>query len=279
MYLLGKNIKFNKRTPVHADGELWIVSYADMMTLLFGFFVILFAISKLDDDKFYSVGKELAETFRGDATEAKSSSEVGMHMQSRQMRALQLLVAMLNLGENVEEAVDKIEKKIQTAEDFSAAKKALLEELSSTNYEILSQLRGSTLDKEDKLEIVIPDTFLFKSGSAELLPDALKKIKEFARIISKIDALIGVEVIGHTDSLPPSKTSLYPSNWALSSARAGTVASELIKNGVSSRMMNVRGLASLQPLFPEYKPDGTLIKENLTKNRRVHIVIKKKKDE
>jgi len=278
LYLLGKNIKFEKKTHFHTEGEIWIVSYADMITLLFGFFVILFAISKLDDDKFYSVGRQLSEAFRGDISEAKSASEVGMMMQSRQMRALQLLVAMLNLGENVEDAVDKIERKVRSSKDFSSAKESILEELSSSDYEILSQLRGSTFDKEERLEIAIPDSFLFKSGSAELIPSALKQIKNIAKIITKVDSLVGIEVTGHTDSLPPKKNSLFPSNWALSSARAGAVANELIKNGLSPRMMEVRGLASLQPLFPEYSSEGIIIKENLYKNRRVHIVIKKKRD-
>src|SRR4051794_26707088 len=89
--------------------EPWLVSYADMMTLLFGFFVILFSLSQMDENKFTSVGKQLAEAFKGQVD--KNETEVGMIMEARQIRALQMMVAMLNLGD-MEKVVESVERRL-----------------------------------------------------------------------------------------------------------------------------------------------------------------------
>src|SRR3954469_3184543 len=107
--LIGKR---HRGSGHEANEELWIVSYADMMTLLFGFFVILYSLSNVDDRKLSVVGKQLAAAFRGEVDHKDSKSEVGMLMEARQIRALQLLIAMLSLGENMDQAVDNIERRV-----------------------------------------------------------------------------------------------------------------------------------------------------------------------
>lgn len=279
MDLLGKNIKFHKRGVAPGESELWLVSYADMMTLLFGFFVILYSISAIDESRFNDVGRQLAEAFRGDVEELKSQSEVGMLMQARQIRALQLLVAVLNLGETVEEAVDKIEKQVATQKNFAAAKAVLEEGMTTDKDSLLESLKAKITTYEDKVELAIPGGVLFRSGTADLMPEAKVGLQQIARYLHKLKDLVGVEIVGHTDSAPAASQSLYPSNWSLSSARAGAVAEELVRNGVNPKILVTRGMASYQPLFPERRPNGAWIRENMSKNRRVHIIIRKSHDQ
>ena len=276
MGLLGK--RFGNNMQRHGDNsehaELWIVSYADMMTLLFGFFVILYSLSQVDDKKFSAVGKELAETFRGQVD--KSETEVGQLMDARQIRALQMLLAMLNLGENVEQAVENIERKAAGAQSMDAARRMLIEDLKAKDQDAtLESLRLNVTHKDDQVEIALPDTMLFESGTADLTPRAKVGLKRIAGFLTRIKGLASIEVIGHTDSLPPSRSSKYPSNFALSAARAGAVTEEIMKHGVEGKNVATRGMASLQPLFPERRSDGSIIPDNLAKNRRVSILVKK----
>lgn len=254
-------------------GELWIVSYADMVTLLFGFFVILFSLSQVDDKKFNSMAEEMAESFKGDVA-SKKESDQGLLMEARQIRALQMLVAMLNLGENVEQAVENIERKVAAGKSMEVARDLLMKDIKQ-NQDQLRELQLAVTDKSDQIEIALPDTMLFESGTADLTPKARVGLKSIASYLMKIQGLTGLEVVGHTDSLPPARSSKFPSNWALSAARAGAVAEELLRHGVSSKSLVTRGMASLAPLFPERRGDGSLIPQNLPKNRRVSIIVKK----
>jgi len=254
--------------------EVWLVSYADMMTLLFGFFVILHSISNFDDQKLSQVGRQLAETFEG-KIEKKEGSDTGVLMEGRQVRALQLLVAMLNMGDNVEAFVEKIEKSIQDTKNLDAAKQALAQQFKEDSADTLDLLRATVLAKTDLIEIALPETALFLSGAAEVKPEGKAALARVATYLNRIQGLASLEIVGHTDSVPVPRTSRYPSNWALSAARAGAVADELLKHGIEPRSLLTRGMASLQPLFPERRPDGTLIRDNLAKNRRVSIIVKK----
>lgn len=276
MELLGRKAKLFKRQQEYGDSQVWLVSFADMMTMLFCFFVILYSLSSIDETKLTDVGKELAEAFRGDVQELKSQSKVGMMMQARQIRALQLLVAMLNLGD-MNEAIDKIEKEVSEAKNLEAAKEAILKDMKKDQDGVLKDLLAKTIEQEDRIELALPGSMLFTPGSAELTPQARQGLRKIARYLNRVQGLLGVEVVGHTDSAPPSRRALFSSNWALSAARAGAVAEVLIQSGVDSRNILTRGMADLKPMFPERRPNGGWNRENMAKNRRVHIIIKRSK--
>jgi chemotaxis protein MotB len=275
MDLLGKNIKFHNRGPSPNEGDLWLISYADMVTLLFCFFVILYSFSTIDEKKLSEVGRGLAQTFSADTEVARNLTDTGMLIQSRQARAFQVLVSVMNLGDTVEDAVDKIEKEVSARKGIAAARDVLQEGIGGGTDNIINSIKGQVSVHEDRIELAIPDGLMFKSGTAELVPEAKKALKRIAETLNKIKDVVGLEIVGHTDSSAASKRSQFPSNWALSSARAGAVAEELIRDGVSSKNMATRGMASLQPLFPERRANGTWIPENMAKNRRVHIIVKK----
>ncbi len=272
MAMVGRKKKFG-RAPVAHGEELWVVSYADMMTLLFGFFVILYSLSQVDDKKFNAVGREIADAF-GEKKKTEDS-ELGQINEQREIRALQYLIAMLNLGDNMEEAVDKIERAVHDSKDFDAAKQVMKEIVDAHKNGALSGIANKLPEKSEVTEIVLPDSMLFTSGRAELNPAAKATLGEIARLLAKVEGLAKVEVVGHTDSQRPSGKSPYSSNWALSAARAGAVADELAKAGVPPKTLLTRGMADVQPLFPERGEGGRLIPENLVRNRRVHIILKR----
>ena len=255
--------------------EPWLVSYADMVTLLFGFFVILYSMSTLDEKKFEQMSEKVAAAFK--STEDAGKKDSGLTNEARQIRALQLLVAMLNLGESVDQAVKSIEKAAATKTDMEAIKSALEEKLKNDPNVTLGKSKPTELPS---VELVLPEKILFQPGMAELSPEAQKKIQQLGHEFRKIDAIEKIEVIGHTDSSPPGKNAAYKTNFALSSARAGAVAQELLHSGIPPEMIAIRGMADLEPLVREETPGSPKTSPSISKNdpsinRRVHIILRK----
>jgi chemotaxis protein MotB len=258
--------------PKVEDGEGWLVSYADMMTLLFGFFVIIYSMSQVDDKKFQSMGKQLAEAFGGEKQNKNVSLHEGISMETREARAFQLLSSILNLGES-ENAVEKVESAASNEKNMGAAKEIWSKELKGTLTEESNIFPKSSLEKNAHVEMVLPETILFAPGNDLLTMKAESIIKKISQSLQKIEDLVGIEVVGHTDSTPPAANSKFRTNFALSSARAGAVAQALIDNGLDPTAVSVRGMGGLRPLFPETGVTGQTLEENRNKNRRVSIVL------
>jgi chemotaxis protein MotB len=258
--------------------ELWIMSYADMVTLLFGFFVILYSFSTLDEKKFQQMSEKMAAAFKStEDFQKKTTADVGLTNEARQIRALQLLVAMLNLGENQEQALKKIEAAAANSAEMEALKSAMREKIKSDpNMNMMKSKSGAP----PTIDLVLPEKILFASGMAELSPSAQKSIQKLGKNIRGFGSIEKIEVVGHTDSSPPSKTALFRSNFALSSARAGAVAQELMKSGIPAEMLSVKGMGDIEPLSVENlqnKPPSSTATPtgNGIINRRVHIILHK----
>ncbi len=268
-------VDLNKLKFEEDDSVDWIFSYADMMTLLLGFFIILYSFSKFDESKFDQLANELSETFAGE--EAKTEVVVGMKNETRQLRALQLLVAMLNIGDNVEDAVNKIEETYSGKGASEAAKADLVDKISKKDAKALKALTGGTKDSDTYIKLIVPNETLFLLGSDKLALSAKEKIRSLGRSIASVKQLVEVEIVGHTDSIKPSNRAKFSSNWALSAARAGSVAEELINAGIDGKYIHTSGIAATKPLFPEYTSTGKPNRDNMKKNRRVTITVKKRR--
>ena len=269
----------NKRGPFrfvendedHGD-ELWIMSYADMVTLLFGFFVILYSFSTVDDKKFDQMSEKLAEAFKSEKTTDRP--EEGISNEARRVRALQMLVSMLNLGETVEEALPKIENSYIEAKTTKTASDQILSGAVAKNMHTIGEVKKSSSKEFQTIELVLPANVLFPSGGYRLSKKASASLQDLASDIRNISGLHEIEVVGHTDSAAPGKNDIYTSNFELSALRAGAVASVLSKFGVEEKKLRVRGLGSAQPLLSESDPNGRPIAANRAKNRRVGILLK-----
>ena len=259
------------------DGELWLVSYADMVTLLFGFFVILFSFLNIDDKKFDQMSEKVAEAFKSNDTENISKSEVGVIGEERQVRALQMLITMLGMGENMDTTVNQIEEVYAQSQMDASAKNIIKEKIISRHREIIA----SSTENESlhNVELILPELSLFNSGDTRLKANAKAKIRALATDLNLIDGLVEIEVNGHTDSQAVRKNSPYINNFTLSSVRAGAVAEILLQTGISPKKISVRGMGSLFPILPERDLEGNLIYANMAKNRRVTILVKMRKND
>lgn len=256
----------------HED-EQWLVSYADMVTLLFGFFVILYSFSNLDEKKLAQVAAEMTASFEGSA-ETHPETETQRDLE-QQLKAFKVLVKTLGIADSTEAATRKIEA-MQDGKQSARSASKILQELARTQKNEVRELVQNTAPQEQLTELILPDLSLFKAGSADLLPSAETKIQALARDLRVLRDIAEIEVVGHTDNAPPGKNALFRDNFTLSSLRAGTVAQRLIQYGISPSLLAVKGMGGLRPIAPERDEQGRWIKENMAKNRRVHIVLRRR---
>jgi len=238
-----------KKAKVQKDTiDRWLLTYSDLMNLLLIFFIILYAISQVDSSKYNQLAYSLREAFGTSA----SSTYIGTHGSSNSIIDLDSGSASTVIPDKLEDTqMEEVKKKI----DEVVAKSGI-----DNSIEVTIKERG--------IEISIRDSLLFKSGSSDIEPKAKETIVQIGNILHNLsDNQIRVE--GHTDN-EPIRTTQYPSNWELSSARAVNVLRILIdESGIDPKMVSAIGYGEFRPKLP-----NTSI-ENKIKNRRVDIVVVK----
>ncbi|MCA9821639.1 MAG: OmpA family protein [Dehalococcoidia bacterium] len=226
--------------PAHAENhERWIVSYADMVTLLFALFVVLYAISDTNPEKLEVVRTSLDRAFDvGVLTSTDGASPV---FEGGGGLAPSLADLKLNSLKIVTEDLTTF------ASDTGIIGKV--------------QVRGSA----DGVTISLADDLLFASGSAALRPGSQDVLQRLAALLNEMPNEIRVE--GHTDTVPVNSDE-YATNWELSTARATTVLRYLTDEaGVDPARMSVAGYADTRPVGDNSTPEGRAL------NRRADIVI------
>lgn len=229
----------------HDNHDRWLISYADFVTLLFAFFVVMYSISSVNEEKYKSFGEALNSAFNKEAGAHPAAS--GPQEQSRLFMTDR---QTLRLGEQ--------QRRIQ------AHMKSLNTGLSQVMANLIDQRQVSINQTKRGVEIDISASALFRTGEAALQPGTLDVLRQVAVVLSKEE--LPIEVEGHTDDVPIA-TAQFPSNWELSSARASSVVRQLVESGVPAKRLAVVGLASNQPLAPNDSPEGRAM------NRRVTITI------
>lgn len=243
----------------------WMGTYGDMMTLLLCFFVLLFAFSTMDSQKF----KTMMEAFQGSFGVLSGGKTVSpealitntrINNRGQRMKFIMLSKEIQKKLNDIEEMKKELEEE-KKEDKTEEGKKAAEEETKFTSVKITR--RG--------LEISLGDDALFQSGEA-VLSENSKKILD--SIISKIDGLDNEVVIeGHTDDVPINSQK-YPSNWELSTSRATNVLKYMIQEKPELKgTISAAGYADTKPKAKNDTEDGR------RKNRRVDIVILKSIDE
>lgn len=231
----------------HDNHDRWLISYADFITLLFAFFVVMYSISSVNEGKYKTFSDSLSMAFTNQPSSV--STTVVPNQQEQMLKAL-VDRRTARLGEQ--------QRKIQER------MKAIAGSLSQVMAGMINQGLVSVNQAKRGVVIDISASSLFRTGDAVLQPGTLEVLRQVAAVLSKEDHPIEIE--GHTDDIPIA-TAQFPSNWELSSARASSVARMLIDNGVPAKRLAVVGLASNQPLALNDSP------ENRARNRRVTITI------
>lgn len=208
-------IKKKKKHAEHNNEDRWLLTYADLITLLLGLFVILYAMSKIDVGKYAEMVAAMGGVFGKDKPGI-------LQGQSGMMQT-----AMPTLQNERQ----KIEQEIRNALG------------SGVNKELVSISQN-----ERGITIHIMEELLFNSGSAELKASSLIILDSLAMVLKKIPNDIRVE--GHTDNVPIS-TVKFPSNWHLSVDRAVNTGYYIIqKHGLDAEKVSVVGYSEYHPLVP-----------------------------
>lgn len=231
----------------HDNHDRWLISYADFVTLLFAFFVVMYSISSVNEGKY----KAFSESLSIALTNQPSSAPISI-VPNEQELLLKALVdrRTTRLGEQQL----KIQERMKNI--AGGLGQIMAPMVNRGIMSIVQSRRGVVID--------ISAQALFGTGEAVLQSESIEVLKQVAAVLAKEEYAIEVE--GHTDDIPIA-TAQFPSNWELSSARASSVARTLIDNGVPAKNLAVVGLASNQPLVPNDS------QENRAKNRRVTITI------
>ena len=243
-------MKRKKKHEEHVD-EAWLLPYSDMLTLLLALFIVMFAMAKVDDEKFQEIKSEFGTIL---SSHHSNSSVIG---------------SVIDMGETTPR------KKAATS---AAAVRTQLEnqQLEKISDQLAQELAASGLKEQtevrlesDGLHITLASSILFASGSAEitdttrqsldLLSDSLKKLKANKIVIA-----------GHTDNVPEKGSGRYQSNWDLSSARAITVMEYFISKGaVLEKNAAIQAFADTEPKADNNTPQGR------SENRRVEMIIQR----
>lgn len=254
-----------KRHEEHENHERWLVSYADFITLLFAFFVVMYAISSVNEGK-YRVLSETLESVFTSPNRSTNPIQVGELSRGEGPRVASPGTPDLP---TFEIELPKVPNQPPPGEDSVKSIEQLNEQLSSALALLIENEDVIIKQTDDWLEVEIKSNFLFGSGEARLAGDAVPVIGQIADVLAPVANPVQVE--GFTDDIPIS-TPRFPSNWELSAARAASVVNLLGRFGVAPQRMSAIGYGEFKPIADNDTEAGR------QKNRRVVLVILGSKD-
>lgn len=243
-----------RREEEHENHERWLVSYADFITLLFAFFVVMYAISSVNEGKYKVLSNALTNAFKN--TTAVPGGQPLAVIQGAPPVETRPVVKVDKLS-----PPDKLEEKRQIDRKnmrnmASNIMQALQPLVAQGKVKLLETSRGVTIE--------INDSILFPAGQARLQVESMNALAAVAQVLSGADYPITIE--GHTDNVPIS-TPQFPSNWELSAMRATTVLRLFNDNGVGAERLTAIGYGETRPVETNTTPEGR------ARNRRVSILI------
>lgn len=231
--------KYDEATDNH---ERWLISYADFITLLFAFFVVMYAISVVNEGKYKVFSDALGNAFGGRAA-PKSTPQI--------QGAIQLPNI---IAKRRAEALRRERERLTT----------LARDLTSTLAPLVKEGKVRVTQNSRGVSVEINASVLFDSGNATLTADSREALQALAVLLRDDPHTLQVE--GHTDNLNI-RNPVFPSNWELSAARAGAVVRLFIDSGVAPERMTVVGHGSNIPVAPNDEAEGR------ARNRRVAVTI------
>lgn len=239
-----KDTTYNDKFITYDDESIWLITYADLMTILLVFFVLLFVLVSMENEKF----KHAVESLK---------------IQVRDTNAMIGLQELMEISDNRDNQIT-----IEDVTGLHSREATLFENISKFASATGIRQHISTRILDGKIIVSIKGKALFPSGSAQLNGTAEYIFDEIIRILDDYPDY-NINIKGHTDNIPIS-TNLYPSNWELSAVRATTVLKYLINKGVSPQRLTATGYGDSMPLLPNTND------ENRAQNRRVEFVLEKK---
>ncbi len=276
-----------KRHEEHDNHEAWAIPYGDLVTLLLGFFVVMYSISSVNSGKYRVLSNALSAAFRGtplspqpisigeplaSVSEQMPISQVNrmfsagmpayMHMPLPQARGTE------RDGAARPGSADPRQAQNAALAEAEAARQRELDSIATDVSGVMSNLIKSNAVQVHKLgdavEVQISADILFASGMAEPAPAAIPVLANLAEALKPWPNAVQVE--GHTDDVAV-RSGAFRSNWELSGARAGSVVRLFTEHGVNPQRLAVVGYGQYRPLQPNTSATGR------NANRRVAIII------
>jgi chemotaxis protein MotB len=249
-----------KRHEDHINHEAWAIPYGDLITLLLAFFVVMYAMSSVNQGKFRVLSDSLNEAFHGAPTSVtpihvgEPTRGTGAHAGKPRIERPANESPPPQMLEAVKRAENPMVQQLKRVAD----------ELEGSMQSLINSKLVAVRRHEFWLEVEINSDILFQSGDASLPNRAIPALDALAATLIKHPNPVRVE--GHTDNRPISNR-LYPSNWELSAARAASVVHRFAQSGVSPERLSVLGFGEYRPSKPNATNAGRAA------NRRVIIVI------
>jgi chemotaxis protein MotB len=269
-----------KRHEDHTNHEAWAIPYGDLITLLLAFFVVMYALSSVNEGKYRVLSDSLYAAFRGTPRTLEpvqvGEKQVGSGADIRtsivqqdvlqgQPRQLLMPLPMKLPLETIKIATTA--HSAELAKQATTADESLAHVASEVERAMAEQVKNNVVvvRRSDLwIEVEIRTDILFTSGRAQLSPTAVAVLQQLAGVLAPLPN--GVRVEGHTDNVPIRTASFY-SNWELSAARAGSVVRVLSGAGVAPNRLAVVGFGDQHPLQSNDTAQGR------NANRRVVVVI------
>lgn len=243
------NRRRRKKQQVEENDERWLITYADLITLLLIFFIVMYAMSQIDVAKYETLAQSLRMEFK--KSDSFLPSNAG-------------LIGSMDPGKGRDG--DQPNKDIA---EFKEREQELQDLLRLVNEYIEENNLGDKLYATDTprgISIKLNDQFLFDLGKADLRSESIPVLQKLSSLFPSLHTKISIE--GHTDDLPLATGSLYRDNWGLSQARSLSVLRYFIYTAqLDDRNFISSGYADTVPVAPNDSP------ENRQKNRRVEIVV------
>jgi len=253
-----------KKVVEHANHERWLVSYADFITLLFAFFVVLFSSSQVDKRKVGKISAAIQEAFQQMGIFQTANSRAPMittdPLPAENIQAIENGSGTAGRG-RMTSPLEKLRVSPPAPQDLGALQK----QLTSALQPEIQRHEAALKAQHDGLVISLREIGFFDSGSAELKPSSEGAVQRIAAVLSAQANNIRIE--GHTDNVPIHNTH-FASNWELSTARATEMTRLFItRYGVLPTRLSAAGYAEYHPATNNDSVDGR------AQNRRVDIVV------
>ena len=244
------------------EGEAWLMSYADLISLLLAVFVLLFSLSTIDPPKAQIAAKAISTYLNEKRVDGSPAGDISLV--DRQLMAMRLLSQFLDLG-NPDKVLEKLMKMQDQPEELKKLQ-ALAERMGLTGN---AKLRSNI----SRYEIVLPEKLIFAKGSVELTSASAAVFKKITpRIIDALkDERRSIVIIGHTDPSDVSKD--FSSTHIQSAAQAEAISLALQTYGVSPQRITVVGKGGTEPLFQSNGQNPVENARLAAKNRRVVLAI------
>ena len=231
--------------------DRWMVSYADFVTLLFAFFVVMYAMSSVNEGKYRVLSDTMNEAFK---VAPKSPDPIQIGKESKSISS--------------ETTSNKIIQQVQilpkSRRSYAREMKQIAETVSKSVQPLIDKGLIKVTQHKLWVEIEMNTSILFSSADSELEEEAFPALKALAAVLKTLPNSIDVE--GHTDNVPINNEQ-FPSNWELSAARAASVVHLFTRYGVSPQRLSSIGYAEYRPIATNATENGRL------RNRRVKVVI------